>query len=125
MPIHYGSKDLNICTVFFKNFLTFPPIRTFYCPIRKSSISYLSIDAIFQRNGSADYDGDFTMYTGMETLDNIGQIYAWKNSTTIDPSIYPFHCGELTGSAGEFFPPNRDKTFVDYFVPDLCRHVLD
>ena len=65
------------------------------------------------------------MYTGMETLDNIGQIYAWKNSTTIDPSIYPFHCGELTGSAGEFFPPNRDKTFVDYFVPDLCRHVLD
>ena len=27
----------------------------------------------------------------------------------------------LNGSAGDFFPAYRDKTFVDLFTPDLCR----
>jgi len=27
------------------------------------------------------------------------------------------------GSAGEFFPPDRKKTYVDYFTPDLCRTI--
>ena len=29
----------------------------------------------------------------------------------------------MTGSAGEFFPPNRDETYVDFFSPDVCRTI--
>jgi hypothetical protein len=39
----------------------------------------------------------------------------------VPSEIYPSYCGSLNGSAGEFFPPNREKTFVDFFTPDLCR----
>lgn len=74
-----------------------------------------------QRNNSGEYDGYFQMYTGVDTLDHVGQICEWKNLSTVDPKVYPGECGKLSGSAGEFFPPKRDKTFVDFFSPDLCR----
>ena len=35
--------------------------------------------------------------------------------------IYTGSCGMLNGSAGEFFPPYREQTHVDFFTPDLCR----
>ena len=61
------------------------------------------------------------MYTGMQGLDTIGQVIAWKNETRIPDRVYPGECGVLSGSAGEFFPPERDDTYVDFFSPDLCR----
>eukprot|EP00095_Tigriopus_kingsejongensis_P001032 maker-scaffold972_size74859-snap-gene-0.9 protein:Tk01032 transcript:maker-scaffold972_size74859-snap-gene-0.9-mRNA-1 annotation:"hypothetical protein DAPPUDRAFT_303163" len=86
-------------------------------------IPYDKFGWFYPRNGSAEYDGYFTMYTGMDTLDHVGQICEWKNASRVDPNVFPHHCGELKGSAGEFFPPNRDKTFVDFFSPDLCRTI--
>ena len=61
------------------------------------------------------------MYTGQDVFLDYGQISAFKGSTTIDPDIYPSYCGYLNGSAGDFFPPDIPKTYVDYFSPDLCR----
>ena len=29
----------------------------------------------------------------------------------------------MSGSAGEFFPMDRDKTSLSYFTPDLCRPI--
>ena len=78
---------------------------------------------LFQRNESLEYDGTFEMWTGETTIDKVGQISAWNYNYTIDESIYPDECGELTGSAGEFFPPGRGKDYVDFFSPDLCRQV--
>ena len=61
------------------------------------------------------------MYTGMDDFDDLGRISMWKEKTKVDENIYPGPCGMLNGSAGDFFPPKIDKTYVDYFSPDLCR----
>ena len=61
------------------------------------------------------------MHTGADTLAKIGQISEWNYLDSINESVYPLPCGALSGSAGEFFPPGRDETYVDFFSPDLCR----
>ncbi len=61
------------------------------------------------------------MYTGVDDIMDVGQIYKWRGEERIPDRIYTGYCAELNGSAGEFFPPKRDKTYVDFFTPDLCR----
>ena len=61
------------------------------------------------------------MYTGEDNFDQVGQIGTWNYNSTVNESIYTDKCAEIVGSAGEFFPPNRDKTFVEFFTSDLCR----
>ena len=61
------------------------------------------------------------MYTGAGGLENIGQVLKWKDMAEIPSYVFPGECGRLTGSAGEFFPPEREATSVDFFSPDLCR----
>ena len=68
-----------------------------------------------------NYDGTYNMWTGATSIDKVGQISEWNFFPKIDEAIYPGKCGELTGSAGEFFPPGRGKDYVDFFSPDLCR----
>lgn len=77
----------------------------------------------YPRNGSLDYDGTFSMFTGANSISEVGQIAEWNYKNEIDPAIYPSYCGQLNGSAGEFFPPGRGKDYVDFFTPDLCRQV--
>lgn len=37
---------------------------------------------------------------------------------------YPDKCGDVSGSAGEFFPSNLSKdSLINFFSPDLCRFV--
>lgn len=62
------------------------------------------------------------MYTGTGEFEDIGQIAAWNFNTTVN-NTYPFECSKLSGSAGEFFSPNREKTFADFFTPDVCRTI--
>ena len=62
------------------------------------------------------------MYTGTDRFEDVGQIYSWNNATDVN-NTYPFQCNQMTGSAGEFFPPNRKKTYADFFTPDVCRLV--
>lgn len=77
----------------------------------------------YQRNGSAEYDGRFEMWTGKDDIQKVGQITKWKNASDLS-EFFPSPCSTLTGSAGEFFPPNRDKTSISYFSPDLCRTIF-
>jgi len=77
----------------------------------------------YDRNESIEYDGEFRMFTGTDDIYKVGQIDAWKNQTDLS-DYYPGECEELTGSAGEFFPQDRDKTTLSYFTPDLCRPIF-
>merc|ERR1719210_2993127 len=77
----------------------------------------------YPRNDSADYDGTFGMWTGASDIMKVGQISEWNYMQHVKEDIYPETCGELTGSAGEFFPPGRGKDSVDFFTPDLCRSI--
>lgn len=51
------------------------------------------------------------MYTGTEDIYRVGQISQWRNSPNLS-HFYPPGCDQLTGSAGEFFPQDRDKTTI-------------
>ena len=62
------------------------------------------------------------MFTGENNILDVGQISEWNFMSHANESVYPDYCGQLNGSAGEFFPPGRDKTYVDFFTPDLCRY---
>ena len=66
---------------------------------------------MFQRNNSLEFDGEFQMYTGTDDIYKVGQISKWKNESDLS-YYYPDACAELTGSAGEFFPQDRDKTSI-------------
>jgi len=77
----------------------------------------------YDRNNSADYDGWYEMWTGEDNLQKVGQITGWNGHSDLS-YLYPSPCHELTGSAGEFFPPNRDKSSVSYFTTDLCRPIF-
>ena len=63
------------------------------------------------------------MYTGKDDIYKVGQIQAWKDSSDLS-DLYPSPCDGLYGSAGEFFPQNRDKTSISYFTADLCRPIF-
>ena len=63
------------------------------------------------------------MYTGTDDIYKVGQISTWHNSSDLS-QYYPDECAELSGSAGEFFPQDRDKTSLTYFTPDLCRPIF-
>lgn len=61
------------------------------------------------------------MFTGEVDFDQVGQISEWNHQGAVPEHVYSGDCGVLKGSAGEFFPPNRDRTWLDYFSPDICR----
>ncbi|XP_075225476.1 protein croquemort-like [Lycorma delicatula] len=76
----------------------------------------------YTRNGSDEFDGYFNMETGTERLDKIGKLDTWnfKNHTT----FYDDDCSEINGSAGEFWPPNQNRTVpLEMYSPDLCRSI--
>ena len=63
------------------------------------------------------------MYTGVDDIYKVGQISQWNNMSELS-SYFPGECSMLSGSAGEFFPQDRDKTSLTYFTPDLCRPIF-
>lgn len=72
----------------------------------------------YKRNLSLTYDGLFNMMTGEDTLEKLGKIDMWngRNST----SFYTPPCNEVTGSAGELFPPHLGREDLIFFSSDLC-----
>ena len=62
------------------------------------------------------------MFTGKDDIYKVGQISSWQGSSNMS-KFYPEPCDGLYGSAGEFFPQDRDKTYISYFTPDLCRPI--
>lgn len=60
------------------------------------------------------------MHTGVTDIKQLGAIKNWNNSSRTP--AYPDKCGELSGSAGEFYPPNQTKDKpLTLLVPDICR----
>ena len=78
------------------------------------------------------------MYSGLGDIYKVGQISEWQGKSNLS-DFYSEGCQDLVGSAGEFFPQDRDKsslrleTFLkpsfinfsfSYFTPDLCRPIF-
>jgi len=74
----------------------------------------------YNRNGSDYVDGVFNMHTGVGDVSTMGKVHSWNYSTQ---GFFPGSCGKVHGSAGEFYSPGLDRTFIDLFSNDLCRAV--
>jgi len=67
--------------------------------------------------------GDFNANTGTDDISKLGQLRQWNHVSKT--SFFEGHCAELSGSAGEFFPPKVVKDqIVSVFSPEMCRSVL-
>ncbi|KAK0075820.1 hypothetical protein PV325_006271, partial [Microctonus aethiopoides] len=75
----------------------------------------------YLRNGSTMFDGHYNMATGEDNLNNLGVMKNWNYKDTT--SYYKTPCNVVEGSAGEFWPPNRDAEEITIWTADLCRPV--
>lgn len=64
--------------------------------------------------------GYYNVDTGMINFPSLGSIKNWNYDSRTD--FFADKCGELSGSAGEFYSPHqtREKP-VAFFTPDMCR----
>merc|ERR1712241_75883 len=74
----------------------------------------------YKRNGTSWSDGRVTMATGENSLDELGDILDFNGSNR---TLYPDHCGELTGTAAGFLGPDPEREFIDYYSTDICRPI--
>lgn len=66
--------------------------------------------------------GHFNMHTGEDDISQIGTMKNWNYAPRIE--YFPDDCGILRGSAGEFYPPIKEKTEpISIFMADLCRSI--
>lgn len=60
------------------------------------------------------------MHTGENDISQIGRIREWNYRSRTD--FYSGPCGQINGSAGEFYPPKQNKSQgIAFFSPDMCR----
>lgn len=54
--------------------------------------------------------------------ENFGKILTWnyKNRT----NFYEGNCGNIRGSAGEFYPTDRTQTAIEIFSSELCKNAV-
>lgn len=57
------------------------------------------------------------MYT--KTDGNFGKIASWNYRNQSD--FFEGDCNEVKGSAGEFYPINRKRDYLELFSPELCK----
>lgn len=74
----------------------------------------------YGRNESVEYDGNFTIGTGVDELDNLGMMRLW-NGMDRTP-YYRGDCGRVVGSTGELWPPYQEpeRPNVTVFSSDIC-----
>ncbi|KAJ6646997.1 UDP-galactose transporter senju, partial [Pseudolycoriella hygida] len=86
------------------------------------SVPYDKIGWFYTRNGTSHQQGHFNMHTGGDDISQIGTMKNWNFSPKIE--YFPDECGMLRGSAGEFYPPIKQKTQpTSMFIADLCRSI--
>lgn len=62
------------------------------------------------------------MFTGTDDISKIGKIHEWNFKK--HSGFFKDHCGQINGSAGEFYPPNlQDVDSISMFSADLCRSI--
>ncbi|XP_063919829.1 protein peste-like [Zophobas morio] len=74
---------------------------------------------VYSRNGSSEFEGTFTMGTGVNST--FGQIDSWSGYQRTP--FFNSPCNEVYGSAGQFFERNLKKDSVKVFSTDLRRSV--
>ncbi|XP_046739499.1 protein croquemort-like isoform X2 [Diprion similis] len=73
----------------------------------------------YMRNESTVFDGHFNMATGQDNIMNIGILRNWNYRNTT--SFYDAPCNAVEGSAGEFWPPDKNYDEITLFSADICR----
>ncbi|KZC14662.1 Protein croquemort, partial [Dufourea novaeangliae] len=73
----------------------------------------------YMRNGSTLFDGHFNMDTGVHDISQFGVLRKWNYKDTT--KFFKSPCNVVEGSAGEFWPPYRQKDEITLFSGDLCR----
>lgn len=54
--------------------------------------------------------------------ENFGKILTWNyNNRT---NFYEGSCGDIRGSAGEFYPMDRTKDTIEIFSSELCKNAI-
>lgn len=75
-----------------------------------------------KRNGTSHQLGHFNMHTGEGDISQTGAMKNWNFSPKTD--YFPDQCGVVKGSAGELYPPIKNKTSpISLFAADMCRSV--
>ncbi|XP_044754377.1 protein peste-like isoform X1 [Coccinella septempunctata] len=74
----------------------------------------------YKRNGSNEWDGRYNMGTGSQT--KFGQLYKYNNME--HSPFFKDRCGDIRGSAGEFFPAGLGKQPLELFNPEMCRTIV-
>ncbi|XP_058803575.1 protein croquemort-like [Phymastichus coffea] len=75
----------------------------------------------YMRNGSTDFDGYSNVATGEDDISKLGSLMNWNYKDTT--KFFSTPCNVIEGSAGEFWPPYRNKDDIRLFTPDICRPV--
>uniref|UniRef100_U5EZE5 Putative plasma membrane glycoprotein cd36 n=1 Tax=Corethrella appendiculata TaxID=1370023 RepID=U5EZE5_9DIPT len=92
--------------------------------IQNSSINipFDKFGYFYNRNLSETYDGIFTMNTGVDDLNKLGELTLWNGKK--NTGMYPGKCGNVYGTTGELWPATHEnKTNITVFATDVCRSV--
>ncbi|XP_043512147.1 protein croquemort-like [Frieseomelitta varia] len=73
----------------------------------------------YMRNGSTMFDGHLNMDTGALNIGDFGTLRKWNDKDTT--RFFKSPCNVVEGSAGEFWPPYRQKDEILLFSGDICR----
>ncbi|XP_001357048.3 protein croquemort [Drosophila pseudoobscura] len=72
------------------------------------------------RNESKDFEGPFTVHTGVGDIKEMGEIKYWKGMN--HTGWYEGECGRLNGSTTDLFVPDEPKEkALTIYIPDTCR----
>lgn len=76
----------------------------------------------YKQNGSSVSDGVYTVHTGIDDLQLLGQMYSWNNATSLD--FYGDQCNSFNeSSVGDFQEPFGEKVrqSIKVFAGNACR----
>ncbi|OAD55216.1 Protein croquemort, partial [Eufriesea mexicana] len=73
----------------------------------------------YMMNGSTTFDGNYNMATGTDDIGKFGSLKNWNYRDTT--KFFKSPCNVVEGSAGEFWPPYRQRDEIMLYSGDLCR----
>ncbi|XP_075974432.1 protein croquemort-like [Anticarsia gemmatalis] len=83
-------------------------------------IPYDKFGWFYERNGSIEFDGSFTMNTGAADFSQLGNVEKWRYSNRTE---FRDECGVVKGSTGELWAPEYGQEEVYVFTSDLCTYL--
>lgn len=88
--------------------------------LKQFDIPFEKFGWFVDRNGSSSYDGRFHMYTGEDSISNLGLLQLWNHQDRT--AAYPGECGRIQGTTAELWPPEMDHLKpLTMFIGDVCR----